>query len=221
MRGGAQSHLMRAADGNFYVVKFQNNPQHTRVLANEWLATRIAERVGLPAAATEIVEVGEWLINKTPELHVQHAGEKIRCTPGLQLGSRFVIDPMQGQVLDYMPEAMLDAAHVRNLEIFAGALAFDKWLCNADGRQVVYWRRGRERKYSAALVDQGYCFNAGEWSFPDSPLRGVFSMNAAYAGIVGWQSFEPWLTRIEQFAAEELARFAENIPPEWYSGDWE
>src|ERR1019366_4957645 len=32
MRGGAQSHLMRCADGFYYVVKFQNNPQHTRVL---------------------------------------------------------------------------------------------------------------------------------------------------------------------------------------------
>ena len=44
MRGGAQGHLMRCADGNFYVVKFRNNPQHLRVLANEMLATRLAER---------------------------------------------------------------------------------------------------------------------------------------------------------------------------------
>lgn len=26
MRGGAQSHLMRCEDENYYVVKFQNNP---------------------------------------------------------------------------------------------------------------------------------------------------------------------------------------------------
>ena len=44
MRGGAQSHLMFADDGHYYVVKFQNNPQHIRVLANELIATRIAER---------------------------------------------------------------------------------------------------------------------------------------------------------------------------------
>jgi hypothetical protein len=35
MRGGAQSHLMRCSDGRehdlYYVVKFQNNPQHCRV----------------------------------------------------------------------------------------------------------------------------------------------------------------------------------------------
>ena len=62
MRGGAQAHLMRAHDGHFYVVKFQNNPQHLRVLANELLATRLAESVGLPVPVTEIVEVREWLV---------------------------------------------------------------------------------------------------------------------------------------------------------------
>ena len=42
MRGGAQSHLMRCDDGGYYIVKFQNNPQHIRVLANEMLGTKIA-----------------------------------------------------------------------------------------------------------------------------------------------------------------------------------
>ena len=38
MRGGAQSHLIECADGHAYVVKFTNNPQHRRVLPNEWIA---------------------------------------------------------------------------------------------------------------------------------------------------------------------------------------
>ena len=38
MRGGAQSHMLTANDGNAYVVKFANNPQSLRVVANEWLA---------------------------------------------------------------------------------------------------------------------------------------------------------------------------------------
>ena len=42
MRGGAQSQLMLGADGKLWVVKFQNNPQHIRVLANELIATRLA-----------------------------------------------------------------------------------------------------------------------------------------------------------------------------------
>jgi hypothetical protein len=47
MRGGAQSHLMRCADGHYYVVKFQNNSQHRRILVNERLGTKLASRLGL------------------------------------------------------------------------------------------------------------------------------------------------------------------------------
>ena len=39
MRGGAQGQLMLGADGKLWVVKFKNNPQHLRVLANELIAT--------------------------------------------------------------------------------------------------------------------------------------------------------------------------------------
>jgi HipA-like protein len=214
MRGGAQGHLMRADDEQYYVVKFQNNPQHVRVLANEFLATRLAERAGLPVPQGEVIEVGEWLIANTPELHVLIAGEKFPCRPGLQFGSRYAVDPRLGQVFDYLPEQLLD--HVRNLEAFAGALVFDKWTCNADGRQAVFYRMARERKYTATFVDFGHCFNHGEWRFPDSPLRGVYAWNAAYVAVSGWHSFAPWLERIEQFDERFAYACGEEIPPEWY-----
>ena len=86
MRGGAQAHLMRAADGFFYVVKFRNNPQHLRVLANELLAARLAEAVGLPVAAAEVVEVSDWLVEHTQELTIHLAHGAVRCEAGLQFG---------------------------------------------------------------------------------------------------------------------------------------
>src|SRR5262249_33354494 len=73
MRGGARSHLMRCSDGHYYVVKFQNNPQHPRILVNEMLATRIASRIGLPTAPVGIVGVSQELIELTPELCVENA----------------------------------------------------------------------------------------------------------------------------------------------------
>src|SRR5260221_1756896 len=127
LRGGAQSHLMRADDGHYYVVKFQNNPQHVRVLANELLATRLAERIGLPVPHADVIEVDAWLIAQTQELHVQMGSKTSGCQPGLQFASRYAVDPLTGQVFDYLPEAMLE--RVRNLEAFAGMLAFDKWTC--------------------------------------------------------------------------------------------
>jgi len=218
MRGGAQGHLMRCDDGHFYVVKFRNNPQHTRVLANELLATRLAERAGLPVPVTEVVETDAWLVEHTPELSIQLAGNTIPCQPGLQFGSRYVVSPLEGQVFDYLPVEMLE--RVRNLETFAGILAVDKWTGNANGRQAAFWRKMRERKYTAAFIDQGYCFNAGEWTFPDTALRGVYARNEVYAGICGWESFEPWLSNIENMDEDFVWLAAGEIPPEWYGSDW-
>jgi hypothetical protein len=214
MRGGAQSHLMFADDGHYYVVKFQNNPQHIRVLANELLATRIAERVGLPVPIMELIEVSPWLIENTPDLRIRVASSVTPCQHGLALGARFVLGPLEGQVYDYLPASVLD--RVRNLDAFAGMLAFDKWTGNTNGRQAVFWKKSHDKKYTATFVDQGYCFNAGEWSYPDSPLRGVFPRNEVYAEVRGWESFEPWLSRIEKLDPGILWQIAETVPPEWY-----
>jgi hypothetical protein len=218
MRGGAQSQLMLGSDGKLWVVKFQNNPQHLRVLANELIATRLAEAVGLTVPVTDVVEVTEWLVRHTAAMEVEQPyGRRQPCQPGLQFGSQFIGGLMPGQVMDYLPEQQL--GEVRNLHEFAGMLAVDKWTGNCNGRQAVFDRRPRERKYRATFIDQGYCFNAGEWTFPDSPLRGVYARNVVYRGVTGWTSFEPWLSRIEAFEESALWKIGEIVPPAWYGGD--
>ncbi len=217
MRGGAQGQLMLGADGHLYVVKFQNNAQHIRVLANELIATRLAEQAGLTVPQCDVVEVTPWLIANTPELVIEERSRRVACAAGLQFGSRFVGGLMPGQVVDYLPEERL--SEVRNLAEFAGMLVIDKWTCNSNGRQAVFERKARERKYKACFIDQGFCFHAGEWSFPDAPLRGVYARNRVYAGVTGWDSFEPWLTRVETMEAGKLWTVAEAVPPEWYGGD--
>jgi hypothetical protein len=218
MRGGAQSQLMLGADSKLWVVKFQNNPQHIRVLANELIATRLAAAAGLTVPVSDVVEVTEWLVNNTSGMYMELArGAHERCRPGLQFGSQFVGGLMPGQVVDYLPQPQLE--EVRNLSEFAGMLVLDKWTGNCNGRQAVFERRARERKYRATFIDQGFCFNAGDWTFPDSPLRGVFARNSVYAGVTGWRSFEPWLTQVEQMDPNKLWQVAESVPPEWYGGN--
>jgi len=219
MRGGAQAHLMRADDGHYYVVKFQNNPQHLRVLANELLATRLGERVGLPVPVTEVILVDSWLIENTPDLRIETGLRPVSCHVGLQFGARYVCDPAEAQVFDYLPESMLNK--VKNRAAFAGMLALDKWLGNANGRQAVFWKKTRERKYTATFIDQGYCFNAGEWTFPDSALRGVYARNRVYEDVRGWENFEPWLSRIENCDPAVIRYIAGDIPPEWIENDWQ
>jgi len=218
MRGGAQSQLMLGADGKLWVVKFQNNPQHIRVLANELIATRLAEAVGLTVPQSDVIEVTEWLVANTSDMQMELGrGQRERCSAGLQFGSQFVGGLMPGQVMDYLPEPQL--AEVRNLAEFAGMLVVDKWTGNCNGRQAVFERKARERKYRATFIDQGFCFNAGEWTFPDSPLRGVYARNSVYSAVTGWKSFEPWLSRVEEISADKLWAIAEAVPPEWYGGD--
>ncbi|HET7104097.1 MAG TPA: HipA family kinase [Terracidiphilus sp.] len=217
MRGGAQGQLMLGADGHAYVVKFQNNPQHVRVLANELLASRLAAAAGLSVPAAELVEVTPWLIDNTPGLEMDLGRTRERCCPGLQFGSRFVGGLMPGQVVDYLPEEQL--AELRNLREFAGVLALDKWTGNTNGRQAVFTRTQRERRYRAVFIDFGYCFHAGGWTFDDIPLRGVYYRNDVYRAITGWDWFEPWLTRMETMPAETVWSAAGEVPPEWYGGD--
>jgi len=216
LRGGAQAHLLRATDGNCYVTKFQNNPQHIKVLANEMLAGRLGLALGLPIPQVVVIELSEWLIEHTTELRIQLASTQIPCRSGKQMGSLYCGSP--GLALDYLPQELL--SKVSNVADFARVLVLDKWTCNADGRQAVFYRnKTHSPRYTAAFVDQGYCFNAGEWTFPDFPLRGVFANNCVYQGVTGWESFEPALTRAEEMGCDAIWRCAMDVPAEWYDGD--
>ncbi len=218
MRGGAQSHLMRCADGGYYVVKFQNNPQGSRILANELLGTRLAARIGVRVPGTAIVEVRAEMIAHTDDLVIQLGRGRTPCKAGQQFGSRFPGSPAETAVYDFLPEEQL--RRVSNLADFCGMLAFDKWTCNTNGRQAIFLRRKDEECYQAQMIDQGFCFNASEWNFPDGSLRGLYPRHCVYEAVRGIESFEPWITRIETIvnstAVEEIAS---EIPPEWYHCD--
>ena len=228
MRGGAQSHLMRCSDGHYYVVKFQNNPQHPRILANELLGTKLAARLGLPTTPAAIVEVPEDLIRLTPELCIELPRARIACRPGLQFASRYPGDPRRLTLHDFLPDEQLRT--VENLHDFAGMLVFDKWTCNTNGRQTLFFREDRAAgrvpeegsAYRTLMIDQGFCFNAGDWSYPDAPLRGLYARNRVYEGVTGMESFEPWLerlaTRITERVLDEVSR---EIPPAWYADDYD
>ena len=254
MRGGAQAHLMRCNDGAYYIVKFQNNPQHLRVLANEMLVTRLGARLGLAVPQVEVIDVRPELIANTPELSIQLGLGSTPCAAGKQFGSQFPGHPARMAIYDFLPDEQLSG--VRNLPDFLGVLVLDKWTCNTNGRQAIFFREPDERAgtfgsgaagsagtasaqdqapghsmaekttgytagYSAMMIDFGFCFNAGEWDFPDAPLRGLYARHAVYRRVGGIDSFEPWLARLQNRITERvLDEEAAQIPPEWYAGEW-
>ena len=209
---------MRADDGHFYVVKFQNNPQHLRVLANELLATRLAESVGLPVPITEIVIVQEWLIKNTPELRVDLAGLSSHCKPGLQFGARYVCDPAEGQVFDYLPESMF--AKVKNL----AALPVCWWWINGwetptDGRPCSgrkptsgnIPRRSLTRAI-ASMPENGISRTRPCAAFMRATLsiRTFAAGNHLSPGSAAWRSMDPAV----------IHEIAGAVPPAWTGNDW-
>jgi hypothetical protein len=174
------------------------------------LATNLGLALGLPMSPVEMIEVSDWLIEQTEDLRISLGGAKIPCRGGKQLGSLYVGCESPGMSLDYLPRELLQG--VGNLSDFARVLVLDKWTCNSDGRQAIFSKARRKQRYAATFIDQGYCFNAGEWSFPDYPLRGVYANNYVYEGVTGREAFE----RLSRHSVEQnrwmLTPFGSALP---------
>jgi|SRR5580704_401973 hypothetical protein len=229
MRGGSQPQLMRCSDGEYYVVKFQNNPQGLRVLANELLGGLLAKLLGLPVPEVRIIEVDEYLIKYTDQMVIQLERSRVPLKSGLCVGSRYPQNlDLRGhlvpaRVCDFLPQGMFGT--VDNIADFLGMLVFDSWVGNMDQRQVVFVQNERKNlsspyySHHALMIDEGFCFNGCKWNFPISSKHGLFATANVYAEVSGLDVFEVWLNRLESVidrSVLELAAF--EIPLEWNDG---
>jgi hypothetical protein len=231
MRGGAQSHLLEADDGCYYVVKFLNNPQHRRILVNELIASAFLQYLQIAVPAPAIIEVSQEFLTSNPDVHLQLGSRILPVEPGWHFGSRYPGDPDRMAVYDFLPDTLL--AQVANRKHFFGMLVLDKWLANADARQSIYFRaRLREwdveggahpRKigFLAQMIDHGFVFDGPHWEFPDAPLQGLAPRWSVYEDITGWDDFQPWLDQVIHFPESEVDRARRQTPPAWIEGDEE
>ncbi len=229
MRGGAQAWLVRAEDGQHYVVKFLQNAQHPRILINEWLCSCFVLHLQLCAAQPALIRCGEQWLREAAEagLAVQVGTRSHAIGPGLHFGSRVPVDPTRVALFDFLPDAMMDG--LENRHHFHGMLAFDQWVSNADTRQAVYFRGKpqqflRDANYSpasvsflAVMIDHGYGFQGPDWRLDDLPRQGLYPRPSAYVAIRGWDDFEPWLSRIQNFSEAAIDDALKQIPSAWYS----
>jgi len=229
MRGGAQAHLLGCDDGHYYVVKFLNNPQHRRILVNEWIASVFLEYLQISTPAAAIVNLSAEFLEANPEIQIQLGSRHLAVQPGWHFGSRYPGDPAKVMVYDFIPDLLLDK--VANLNEFRGVLAFDKWIGNADARQSIFFR-ARLQKWSpaqterplrlgfvASMMDHGYVFDGPHWTFSDSPLQGLYFRPTVYRTVRSWDDFQPWLDRVTHFPDEVVDQAQKQIPPEWLDGE--
>lgn len=235
MRGGSQAHLLEAADEHFYVVKFQNNPQHRRILINEWISAAFLSFLGLSTPETAKIRVTEDFLTDNPEVYMQLGSQRFPPTPGWHFGSRFPGNPARMAVYDFLPDALL--TKVENLSQFLGVLAFDKWIGNADARQAIFFRArlqgdggNRDRNPEEAplrlgfigqMMDNGYVFEGPHWRLTESPVQGLYFRPLVYRLVRGFSDFEPWLERIRNFPEEIVDQALKELPLAWLGEDRE
>jgi hypothetical protein len=75
---------MLADDGRKYVTKLQGNPQCNRVLANDYLACRMARMIGLSVPEPVIILVDEKTILEQ-QITFTPAGRAVAARPGFNL----------------------------------------------------------------------------------------------------------------------------------------
>ena len=194
--------------------------EHGRLATWRWLRFLIPGTNSLSSWFFKLPRNAKPKIEMSLPLHaVQHIrrmrggsqAQLLRASDGAYYVTKFQNSPQGVKIL-------ANEMFATSLGLWLG-LVLDKWLANADGRQAIFTRRRRGRNFQAIFIDQGYCLNANEWSFPDLPLHGVYARNCVYQNITGWESFEPTLSKAEQADIIDIWRCAEQIVPEWYGHD--
>ncbi len=230
MRGGAQAHLLEGEDGAFYVAKFLNNPQHRRILINEWLACVFLRYLQIYVPETALLELTPDFLEANPELYFSIGPRREPVKPGLHFGSRMAVDPNRVAVFDFLPDKLL--AKVENRADFLGMLVFDKWVGNADSRQAVFFRARAKNwplkgeaparvGFFAQMIDHGFAFNGPHWTFQDSPVQGLYFRTSVYDEVQSLDSFEPWLEMVANFPESVIDSAWKEIPREWLEDDEE
>jgi hypothetical protein len=229
MRGGAQAHLLECEDGGFYVVKFLNNPQHRRILINEWLSNFFLRYLQIHVPDTALIEVNSSFIADNPDLFFSVGPRQEPVDPGLHFGSRLSVHPDRVAIFDFLPDKLL--GKVENRVDFLGTLVFDKWIGNADSRQAVFFR-ARAKTWTplkgeaparvgflAQMIDHGFAFNGPHWAFSDSPLQGLYFRTSVYEEVRSLDSFQPWLDLVTHFPVEVIDSAWKEIPRDWMRED--
>jgi hypothetical protein len=212
-------------------VKYAGNPQHRRILSNELISSVLLKYLQISSPETAIVDVGAGFIEQFPECAMQLGTQAVMPEPGWHFGSKYPGDPARTTIYDFVPDQLLSQVH--NLHEFAGTLAFDKWMGNADSRQSIFFRaqinewlpgaeaNPRKMGFVAQMIDHGYVFNGPHWEFISSPVQGLYTRKIVYNSIRSFKDFQPGLDRIVHFPEHVLDQAFRQIPPAWLAGDEE
>ncbi len=170
--GGSQAQIFRLADGRTALVKFAENNQGPRVLFNEFVSCRLAEKLGLPINQSVLVRVEATMLT--------------RCPPTFRAG-------VHCGLIRFPNAAKTDPSsdlfkRTKNAAELHSVLIFEQLIARGDGRQLLVYP-ATDPDPSFAAYDYGYAFGGSPvWAEavvrslqPAPMLPTADALGAAYA----------------------------------------
>lgn len=205
--GSSGVRIMADADGRQYFVKFKENGHFLKALTNEYVAGKIAERLGLPVPQAHIVYIDPLLV---PTL------QPINHTP-VSAGPHFATCALENVYAGPLLKSYI--ARCVNKSIYPLIILFDALLYNCDRRlQGNFVITTSSSTYTFNIIDHGFCFGTnwdceilrtvqGRWS--DAYLPEM------YATIQDATDFNNALQLIAAITDDFFINLVEQIPEDW------
>jgi hypothetical protein len=207
LSGGSCAKQVLASDGAVYAVKHPRNPQTATALAAEWIATSLMAKAGAPVPKPRLIKM--------------EAGDEAA------LAIPYPVDPGRSIIHDFLAPEF--ACLIGNWNALAGAFVLDRWLANADERQLVVFKKkfllpGATENVEAdtfspslriLLIDQGCCFNGLEWNLKVGPRHcsRTYLSHLTPTGLC--DLVQPWIARIQSLDNKALSEPFDTVPIEW------
>lgn len=218
MRGGSQSCLLQASNGNFYIVKLLGNPQGSEVLFNEALGTELMQNLGFLVPNWKPIYICAQFIEDNPEIWFETATSKNQRPPaGIHFGSEFLAANYTGAIYEILPRCWF--AQVKNRESFVGVLLFDLWSRQTDNRQAIFIRNSDASPLQAIFIDQGGLFGEVRDIRLHELARAIYMDSMVYAGLDIDSVIPIWESRIRNLNLVKICSsiFSMTLDWGWYT----
>lgn len=205
MGQGSLSQLLRAEDGNHYVVKFLGNPQGNKILANEYVVGKLSELLDAPCPTVTAIVADNFIVSAV------NASQHTNFQPGVHIGIRY----LASDEVEIVPSTMELMRLATNVSEWPMVILLDSIFQNVDRKipHVLIARNRQSQELVFWAIDHGHCLGVtNPWSTLNTQQVAVRSM-ADYSPLVnGEYPFSRALNRLLDLDAEDVGTVIQSCP---------
>lgn len=211
LTGRSQAALVAADDGCYYAVKPPQKQTGCRELINEWIASRILDRLGIRTAVVRPIVVSEEISRQCGwDADVL---DPARVSGGwLCAAAPYPCDPIRDVIYDFWPDSM---AHlVVNADHIVGALVADVWTSQQEPRQAVFHRDSKRQAW-AMMIDHGGALGGPDWNGGASKTLLGVGVRWAYRNLTRREDLDRWVESICRIEEDWIRQLFRDVPSPW------